>query len=88
VVNPRTGQPYTMHRLERMLERVGSGAEEALSTALPVAELAAPDALLAAATRRCTTRQQRRSCSGRGRTVSVLSILSILSILTGEEESC
>jgi hypothetical protein len=53
VVNPRTGQPYTMdelvavlHRHESMLERVGSGAEEALSTALRVAELAAPDALL------------------------------------------
>jgi hypothetical protein len=52
VVNPRTGQPYSMdelvtemHRLESMLERVGSGAEEALSTALRVAELAAPDAL-------------------------------------------
>jgi hypothetical protein len=52
VVNPRTKQPYTMdelvselHRLERILERVGSGAEEALSTALRVAELAAPDAL-------------------------------------------
>jgi hypothetical protein len=52
VVNPRTGQPYTMdelvtemHRLETMLERVGRGAEEALSTALRVAEQAAPDAL-------------------------------------------
>jgi hypothetical protein len=52
VVNPRTKQPYTMdelvselHRLERILERVGRVAEEALSTALRVAELAAPDAL-------------------------------------------
>jgi hypothetical protein len=52
VVNPRTGQPYTtdelvseMRLLETTLERVGSGAEEALSTALRVAELAAPDAL-------------------------------------------
>jgi hypothetical protein len=34
-----------LHRLERMLERVGSGAEEALFSALRVAELAAPDAL-------------------------------------------
>jgi hypothetical protein len=52
VVNPRTGQPYTMDELaaghnrhESLLERVGSGAEEALSTALCAAELAAPDAL-------------------------------------------
>jgi hypothetical protein len=51
-VDHRTGQPYTMdelvavlHRHESMLERVGSGVEEALSTALRVAEFAAPDAL-------------------------------------------
>jgi hypothetical protein len=52
VVNPRTGQPYTMDELaagqnrhESLLEHVGNSAEEALSTAVRVAELAAPDAL-------------------------------------------
>jgi hypothetical protein len=52
VVNPRTGQPYTMDELaagqnrhESLLEHVGNSVEEALSTALRVAELAAPDAL-------------------------------------------
>jgi hypothetical protein len=52
VLNPRTGQPYSMgelvaelHLLESMLDRVGRVAEDALSTALRVAELAAPHAL-------------------------------------------